>query len=225
MLDVRLPAGLERHGRIESLAAGSAVNAARTAARLGARAGIAGAIGGDSVGRAVELELTDGGVEAFLTRLGDASTGIAVYGARVVADRGANALYIPASLPEARVTLVSGYLTAAARDRAVELASQLRAIDLQIAGEAPPAAAEVVLGPQIDIEALAPHHAVVVSTLGAGGAVAIRGEERAAAEPRRVLEGSPVGAGDAFAAGFLLALVDGRPLDEALRAGCDAVLP
>jgi sugar/nucleoside kinase (ribokinase family) len=40
-----------------------------------------------------------------------------------------------------------------------------------------------------------------------------------------VLGESPVGAGDAFAAGFLLALAGGESLAAALRAGCDAVAP
>lgn len=220
MLDVRLPAGSERHGTIASLAAGSAVNAALAAARLGARAGVAGAVGDDSVGRVIELDLEATGIEVHLMRIEGATTGTAVYGERVVADRGANALYMPASLPEARITLVSGYLPEAARSRALELASGIRAVDLQgVANDVQ--GADVVLGPALDLAAVtAP---IVVSTLGAEGAVAAQGDERASASPRRLLEETPVGAGDAFAAGFLLALAAGEPLAAALQAGCDAV--
>jgi sugar/nucleoside kinase (ribokinase family) len=39
-----------------------------------------------------------------------------------------------------------------------------------------------------------------------------------------VLAASPVGAGDAFAAAFLLALADGTPLEECLRRGCAAAV-
>lgn len=222
MLDIRLPEGPEQHVQIASLAAGSAVNAARAAARLGARAGVAGAVGDDVVGRAIELELEEAGLATFLVRIPGAATGTAVYGERVVADRGANAHYLPRALADARVTLVSGYLAEAARARALELASGLRAVDLQGVA-ADPAGADIVLGPGIDLDALAPHHRVVVSTLGSGGAEAVSGGERAAARPATVLPGSPVGAGDAFAAGFLLAHADGRTLTDALRAGCDAV--
>jgi ribokinase len=222
MLDVRLPAGPGRHGPIASLAAGSAVNAALAAGRLGARAGVAGAVGDDSVGRVIELDLEASGIELHLTRVEGATTGTAVYGERVVADRGANAVYMPASLPEARITLVSGYLPEAARTRALELASGILAVDLQgVVHDAP--GADVVLGPGLDLGAVAAP--LVVSTLGAEGAVAIHGEERASARPRRLLEETPVGAGDAFAAGFLLALASGEPLAAALQAGCDAVAP
>src|SRR4051812_21559629 len=227
MLDVRLPAApaaARQHGVITSVTAGSAVNAARAAARLGARAAVAGAVGDDSIGRVVELELQAAGLEAHLQRVDAATTGTAVYSRdTVVADRGANAFFAPASLPPARVTLVSGYLTETARTRALELAHGLRAVDLQgVLDEA--AGADVVLGPNLDLAALAPRHSVVCSTLGARGATALRGEERVHAAPERILDASPIGAGDGFAAGFLLALADGRPLADCLQRGCAAAI-
>lgn len=222
MLDVHLPAaaGSSTHGAIQSGAGGSAVNAARSAARLGARAAVVGAIGDDSVGRVITLELAASGIEALLDPVPGASTGVVVYGTgSVVADRGANAGFMPERLPEARVTLVSAYLPAAARTAALELAHGLRAVDLQgLLADAP--GADVVLGPRLDVAALASRHAVVCSTLAADGAEAMRGDERARVRPPRVLEGSPVGAGDRFAAGFLLALADGLALEECLRRGC-----
>jgi sugar/nucleoside kinase (ribokinase family) len=141
----------------------------------------------------------------------------------VVADRGANALYVPEALPEARVTLVSGYLPEPARTRALALSHGLRAVDLQgVLADAP--GAEIVLGPELDLDSIAGGHRIVVSTHGADGAEAVAGGRRATATPPRVLRGSPVGAGDAFAAGFLLAIAGGAELEDALRRGCEAAV-
>ena len=223
MLDVKLPApaALRRahHGAIESGPGGSAVNAARAATRLGATAAVAGAVGDDTLGKILRMELEAAGVTPLLDVVPGAATGTVVYGPAIVADRGANADYVPHDLPAARVTLVSGYLSAEGRARALELASGLRAIDLQgvLADETN---ADVVLGPQIDLDL---DHAVVCSTLGADGAEARRGEERARVRPPRVLNEPVIGAGDAFATGFLLALVEGASLEDALGRGCGAV--
>jgi ribokinase len=227
MLDVRLPAApaeTKQHGVISNVAGGSAVNAARAATRLGARAGVAGGVGDDTIGRVIELELEAAGITSLLTRVSASTTGTAVYSRdAVIADRGANALWTPESLPEARVTLVSGYLPEAARRIALRLAHGLRAVDLQGVAEAAPGA-DVVIGPELDLDALAPNHRVVCATYGAEGAEAVADGVRASATPPRVLHGSPVGAGDAFAAAFLLALADGAPLEEALRRGCEAAV-
>jgi ribokinase len=227
MLDVRLPvspAATKQHGVISNVAGGSAVNAARAAVRLGARAAVAGAVGDDAIGRAIELELAKSGIEPLLTRVDASSTGTAVYSrASVVADRGANALFVPEALPETRITLVSGYLPETARVRALALAGGLRAVDLQgVLADAP--GADVVLGPELDLDALGPRHRVVVSTRGAEGAVAVSNGARVSVAPPRVLRGSPVGAGDAFAAGFLLAFAQGASLEEALARGCEAAV-
>jgi sugar/nucleoside kinase (ribokinase family) len=84
--------------------------------------------------------------------------------------------------------------------------------------------AEVVLGPELDLDALGGRHDVVCSTLGARGATAVRGDERVEVAVSRVLAESPRGAGDAFAAGFLLALADGHELGACLERGCEAAL-
>jgi ribokinase len=227
MLDVRLPAAPtapRQHGVITAGAAGSAINAARAAARLGASVAVVGAIGDDSVGKVVELEVEASGIEPRLVRIDAATTGVVVYSRdSVVADRGANLHFLPDELPAARVTLVSGYLPDAARERALELAQGLRAVDLQgVLDDAP--GADVVLGPSLDVAALAGRHAVVCSTLAAEGAEATRGEEHVRVAPARILSSSPIGAGDAFAAAFLLGLADRLPLEDCLRRGCEAAL-
>ena len=71
--------------------------------------------------------------------------------------------------------------------------------------------------PKEALERLAARVATVVVKLGDRGAIAARGSERAEAAPLRVAAIDATGAGDAFAAGFLRGLLDGRSLDETLR--------
>ena len=217
MLDVHLPAAPSpdrTHGAIRTVVGGSAVNAALAAARLGARVCVAGAVGDDPAGRVVAEALHEAGVESQLVTVA-APTGTCVYGVDgVVADRGANAVFDAETLPAARATLVSGYLgervplVVSRAHGLVAVDTQGRAVDTRGAG--------VVLGPRIDLHAY--DGAIVCSTLGADGAAA-RGIH---VRPDRVLPEPQVGAGDRFAAAFLLALADGASLKSALRDGCSA---
>lgn len=219
MLDVRLPApeGAVLHAPIAVRAAGSAVNAARAAARRGARAAVVGRIGHDAAGRMITDELVRGGVRALLEIDPGKPTGTVVYvGDAVVADRGANADLEAPELPETRVTLVSGY--APNPDALLRRAHGLRAFDTQ--GLTHEVDADAVLGPELDLAQTSAR--IACATHGADGATAIADGRRASARPPRVLDRSPIGAGDAFAAAFLLALADGADLNEALRAGCEA---
>jgi ribokinase len=222
MLDVLAPPGaVGAHAPIRVRAGGSAVNAARTAIALGATVAVVGRVGDDAIGRAIAAELAGLGIEALLAFDAAAPTGTAVYrGEVLVADRGANAGCTIGTLPAARATLVSAYLPDAAVRAALAAASGIRALDLQgISDDA--RGAGVVLGPGIDLSRYAGAEAAC-STLGADGAEAIAGTERASARPPVRREGSLTGAGDAFAAAFVLALADGAPLAAALAAGCAA---
>ncbi|MEV7803601.1 sugar kinase [Microbispora sp. NPDC088329] len=70
---------------------------------------------------------------------------------------------------------------------------------------------------------LSAHYGTAVVKRGAGGAVLARGGRivaRAAARPAEVVDST--GAGDAFAAGFLVATMAGIAPEEALRKGCEA---
>jgi sugar/nucleoside kinase (ribokinase family) len=236
MLDLIVPAvapGTRRHAAIQVRAGGSAVNAARTAAATGARTGVVGCVGGDPAGAMIKDELRRAGVEPLLAVDGDAATGTVAYvGDAVVADRGANAHLTPDDVPEpvdARAGLVSGYVlfhadTAAAGQAALARATGLTCVDLASPGLARVVAADVLVGNAETIAALggldtlARDDAVVCETRGARGAVAARGAERAAAEPQVALPESPVGAGDVFAALFVLALAGGATLGDALTA-------
>ena len=70
--------------------------------------------------------------------------------------------------------------------------------------------------------ALARHYDIVCVKLGSAGALAVRGEEVARAAVQPIERDDTLGAGDAFAGGFLVALTRGADLPAALRAGCDA---
>lgn len=70
--------------------------------------------------------------------------------------------------------------------------------------------------------ALARRYRVVCVKLGRAGALAVTGREIVRANVQPVDRADTLGAGDAFAGGFLLSLSLGVDLAPALRAGCDA---
>jgi ribokinase len=226
MLDVHVataPLETTVHEAVRVCAGGSAVNAGRAAQRLGAHTAVVGRVGRDPAGVAIASDLRRSGINAQLKIDAGVVTGTVAYiGAGIVADRGANEGFSPTELPATRVTLVSGYLDTAAVGTALGHATGIRAVDLQRAGQSA-FDADVVLGPDLDVAAFADHR-VVCATLGARGAVAVRGDERVTVAPTRILPESPRGAGDAFAAAFLLALADERPLRDCVERGCEEVL-
>ena len=69
---------------------------------------------------------------------------------------------------------------------------------------------------------LALRYGVVCVKLGSAGAIAASGEEIVRAQVQPLERTDTLGAGDAFAGGFLLSLSRGADLGGALRAGCDA---
>lgn len=226
MLDVHAaapPQGGTLHAPIRVAAGGSSVNAARAARVLGARTAVVGAVGDDAAGSAIAHELQRAGIAPLLVTRPGATGTVAYVGDGVVADRGANAGFRPGGLPDARVTLVSGYLDPEAVEAALAQARGLRAVDLQRSGgEA--FDADVVLGPGLELDGLATRHRIVCSTLGARGAVATASGELVEVAPPHVHAGNRRGAGDAFAAAFLLALADGHPLRTCVERGCAAAL-
>ena len=74
--------------------------------------------------------------------------------------------------------------------------------------------------PEAIADGLAREFPVGAVTLGADGALAWRGAERSLARPPRAVAGNPTGAGDAYAAGFVVAILDGAALAEANGRGC-----
>jgi sugar/nucleoside kinase (ribokinase family) len=169
---------------------------------------------------------------------------------KVVADRGATARLAPADLPadlEAAAVLVSGYVLLhesteqagrAALDRARSdwIAVDMAAAQL-LARAGPDRALELAGGANVLLaneeearvltgvdapaaaRALGRRFRVACVKRGPEGAVAcVDGELLEAPAPRRLSPG--VGAGDAFAAGLLVALARGAPAQDALVAAC-----
>jgi sugar/nucleoside kinase (ribokinase family) len=167
----------------------------------------------------------------------------------VVADRGANARFSPDDVPdplEGDLLLVSGFAlfqpdsAAAARAALDRFTGEWRAVDLAAPGLAARADPQLLdgvrvvfataaeargltsAGPEDALRELAGRFPVACVKLGADGALAAEGdvvERRAAPVVERRW---PFGAGDAFAAAFLLALAGGDSLGDALERACAA---
>ena len=83
--------------------------------------------------------------------------------------------------------------------------------------------ADLTVVNRYELEALRRRDGLIAVTLGAEGAVLLEGgEEVARAEPPRVDAVDGTAAGDAFTACLLVALLEGRTREEALRRACAA---
>jgi ribokinase len=255
MLDVvcgELPAPRTRvHADVILRPGGSAVNAAFAAAAAGAAATVVGRVGSDATGELIAAALAERGVVARLARDPELPTGAAVAlgGATVVAQRGANARLSPEDVPgeiAADALYVSGFAllqsgsAPGARAALERFSGGWAGIDLASPGLAVLADGDVTSGANVvfatadEAHALtgaAPEEAagllsarfdVVCVKLGADGAlVAADGVvERRSVE--QVERRAPFGAGDAFAGAFLVALADGAPVGRALELACEA---
>jgi sugar/nucleoside kinase (ribokinase family) len=218
MLDVvadRLPVAGERtHGAVQLRPGGSAVNAALAARELGAAAQVVGRVGRDPAGDMIVVALEESGVEARLARDKELPTGTAIaLSAAVVADRGANARLSSDDLPsplQGDALLVSGF-----------------ALFQEGSREAALAALETFTGEWTAVDLASPRLAradfdarVVFATPAEAKAVP-RLENRfeivCVKDDYGVERTSPFGAGDAFAAAFLVALAAGADVEEARR--------
>ena len=234
MVDVTA-SGKGHSARIATVPGGSALNAATWAAELGADATAVGRVGDDAAGRLLLSELALRGVRAEVSVDPEASTGtVLVVDGEIRADRGANARFAPEHLPEleADAVLVSGHLppatVAAALDRAsapwialdaARLTSIPQEASVVLANEA---AAQRLTGEPAEEAAqlLARGRRLACVTLGARGAIAVREGHVERATPETSTPDDAFGAGDAFAAGLLVALARGDALGDALAAAC-----
>lgn len=218
MVDVvsdQLPAAGERaHGNVLLRAGGSAVNAALVARELGADAQVVGRVGRDAAGDLVVSTLETRGVDVRLARDDELPTGTAVaLRDAVVAYRGANAGLAVDDLPaplRGEALLVSGFALFqdgsrdAARAALERFEGEWTAVDL-----ASPRLA------RLDFEAR-----IVFATEAEAAAVpGLRGRYEIVAmkSDYGVERTAPFGAGDAFAAAFLVAVAGGAGVDEARK--------
>jgi len=235
MVDVTA-SGVGHGARISLGAGGSAVNAAIWAAVAGADATVVGRVGDDLGGRALRTELQERGVRGDFSVDFEAATGtFLVADGEIRADRGANARFSPDHLPdplEADVVLVSGYLPGPTVATALERAEGMwLALAPALLDPLPPGANAILVdeiearrltgsGPEDAARMLGDRFRLVCVTCGADGAVGVLDGSLQTSRPEPVHNKSPFGAGDAFAAGLLVALADGAGLRDALEAGC-----
>jgi ribokinase len=209
MLDVvadRLPrAGERAHGSVRLLAGGSAVNAALAARALGADAQVVGRVGNDPAGELITAALVQHGVDAQLARDDELPTGTAIaLGDAVVADRGANARLSPDDLPPLRgeALLVSGFALfqdgsrEAAEAALARFEGEWAAVDL-----ASPRLARLDFDARVVFATQEEAHAVP--------GLEERFELVCLKDDYGVERTTPFGAGDTFAAAFLVALAGG----------------
>jgi ribokinase len=235
MVDVTA-SGVGHAARISLAPGGSAVNAAIWAAVAGADATVVGRVGDDLGGRALRTALEERGVRSDFSVDLEAATGtFLVVDGEIRADRGANARFSPDDLPdplEANVVLVSGYLPGPTVAKALERAEGTWvALAPALLDPLPPGANAILVD---DVEArritgsapegaarmLGERFRLACVTCGADGAVAVIVGRRESRRPEPVDNTGQVGAGDALAAGLLVALARGAGLREALDAGC-----
>lgn len=235
MVDVAV-SGRGHEAQIRLRPGGSAANAAVWAAACGASAIVVGRVGDDSAGRLLATELEAAGVASALSIDPSAPTGTFVtVDESIAADRGANARFQPAHLPDvltADVVLVSGYLPRETVKAALERATGAwRALDAARLKELPEGGNAVLANeeeawlltgkqPEDAVRALGERYKLACVTRGALGAVAVLDGELASAASPAVTVVDATGAGDAFAAGLLVALAQGEPLAQALAQGC-----
>ena len=118
MIDVSVEGDALEHGghvtgKVRIAPGGSAANAGAWARAGGASAAVVGRVGDDVAGTVLRAALEERGIDALLAADNEAPTGaVLTLGDTIVAERGANARFVPADVPaalEAGAVLVSGY--------------------------------------------------------------------------------------------------------------------
>jgi sugar/nucleoside kinase (ribokinase family) len=145
MIDVSVEGDALEHGghvtgKVRIAPGGSAANAAAWAGAGGASAAVVGRVGDDVAGAVLRTALEERGIDALLAADAEAPTGaVLTLGGTIVAERGANARFVPADVPaalEAGAVLVSGYALLQPDTEAAALAALERAAAEWIAVDA-----------------------------------------------------------------------------------------
>jgi ribokinase len=239
----RLP-GADEEARVEAEhrgGGGSAANVATALAALGADVAVLGSVGDDDRGRGLRRDLSSAGVDCAHLVTAEGRTA----SKRLLVDRagrvatlgrpGANEAYAAADLPDESLRRADRlHLTGQDPETALALADRARAAGVPVSVDpgrrtgarddgAVLSRADLVFVNDAEAERLADRlagtDATVVVTRGAGGAEA-RTPAGTVRHPGYEVEvRDPTGAGDAFAAGFLLARGSGGSVRESLAVG------
>jgi ribokinase len=209
---------------------GKGANQAVAAARLGAEVELVACVGEDDLAAVALSTLTEAGVRLDRLKHVQTSTGVALI---AVDGAGENSIIVA---PGANLELGPDDLDIGDTDAVlcqleipldtVERASQL-APDRFFLNAAPARtpypAADVTIVNRYEVETLPQRDGVVVTTLGADGAVLYEdGAEVARASAPAIEAVDGTGAGDAFTACFVVSVLEGRSNEEALRRACIA---
>jgi ribokinase len=201
---------------------GKGATQAVAAARLGAKVTMIGAVGEDDLADEALAGLVAAGVELELERTGQ--TGLALIlvddeGENVIAVvPGANALVTPREVEGAvlcQLEVPDEVVLAAAKKASFFAlnAAPARPIDIEL---------DLLVVNRLEHEVVSRGKLVAV-TSGADGAVLYKdGKEVAASASPEIISKDGTGAGDAFTACLVVALLEGRPYEEALSRACTA---
>ncbi|WP_026941649.1 ribokinase [Hellea balneolensis] len=224
-------------GRFESLPGGKGANVALAAQRLGANVELRAAVGGDSYALQALYLLQAGGVDLTrLVKIADSHTGLAFIN---VADDGENQIAVASG---ANDKFKPSHLTPISADGIItQFEIPLATIEAAIKGfegfvaiNASPVTdglerllphASLIIVNEGEYEAyksaLSPYDGLLAITLGSEGAKLMKGEELIAeARPPKVEVVDTTGAGDSFAAGLTVALMEGQSPKDALQFAC-----
>ncbi|HEY7195818.1 MAG TPA: ribokinase [Gaiellaceae bacterium] len=216
---------------------GKGANQAVAAARLGADVRFVGCVGDDENGRLARRGLEEAGVDlSGLRVVPGEQTGVAlILVARdgenqIVVVPGANRELVPDDygVGEADAVLCQLEVPVDAVASAAEQARGMFCLNAAPARRVPEsvlARADLIVANSFELEALdsSPLGSLFALTLGAEGALLLDdGEEVARAVPPEVVAVDGTAAGDAFCAGLVVSLLEGREREEALARACAA---
>lgn len=222
-------------GTFTRLPGGKGANQAVAASHLGAQVRMVGVVGDDGEGALARAALEAAGVSLDAVRCGAQPTGVALIGVDAAGENqisvcpGANGEVsaVDAVFGDGEAVLVQLEVPMAAVVAAARSCTGFFAVNAAPAADLPSEVierADLVIVNESEFAAIPALHtadALVAVSLGADGAKLLRGGveiARAASHADEVR--STVGAGDAFCAGLVVALVSGEAPDAALAAAC-----
>jgi ribokinase len=212
---------------LERFPGGKGANQAVAAARLGAKVKLVGAVGDDGFAEEALAGLREAGVDTALDVTGVTGIALILVDERgenqIVVVPGANAEWPPRGLPgtvlcQLEIPLENVELAAETADFFCLNAAPAKPIPASLVERC-----DLVVVNRYELDALPAQPQLTALTLGAEGALLLQnGVEIARAAPPRVDAVDGTAAGDAFTACLVVAHLEDRDWDEALRRACAA---